>query len=377
MPYIDEATLKIFEKKISKINNKLIKNGIEPITYDVNKKVVSYANLRGFCDGSKNCVPEWHTLMYEVFDIKIHKDIAIPETGWTLVAIINHTDHFITHFDESIDIEHFRNNTFCDHCKTKRVRNTTLVIKNENGELKSIGKSCAKDFFGHDLSCWLNKLSWYNWNPGCFQEDYENFIYSFSDKQMYKCSEVISLAYSLISQYGFVASSNENSTKELMLKDIHSNIVTDEDRNVAQKIVEWAKNTTDDCSFMCNVRSIFSNEYVSTKVFGFIAASVKKYLEPEKEKTESNFIGNIGDKKVKFENVTYKGCYSFINTFAFKETITYIHKFVDDNGNIIIWKTGKYILEKYIEKKINFTATIKDHKIYKNVKQTIISHVKI
>ena len=37
----------------------------------------------------------------------------------------------------------------CDHCGTNRRRTRTIIIKNEDGELKQIGKTCLKDFIGH------------------------------------------------------------------------------------------------------------------------------------------------------------------------------------------------------------------------------------
>lgn len=55
--------------------------------------------------------------------------------------------------------------------------------------------------------------------------------------------------------------------------------------------------------------------------------------------------------------------------------VTVLYRFIDINGNVIIWKSSKYIAdEKEISK---LTGTIKEHKDFNGVKQTIVTRCKI
>ena len=55
--------------------------------------------------------------------------------------------------------------------------------------------------------------------------------------------------------------------------------------------------------------------------------------------------------------------------------VTVLYRFIDINGNVIIWKSSKYIAdEKEISK---LTGTIKEHKDFNGVKQTVVTRCKV
>jgi hypothetical protein len=84
---------------------------------------------------------------------------------------------------------------------------------------------------------------------------------------------------------------------------------------------------------------------------------------------ESNFIGNVGDKKVEFSG-------KVVSIFAFSSTFgtIYMHK-IDCYGNIVIYKTSKIFADE--DQEIKFVGTIKSHEVYNGIKQTVVTRCKL
>jgi hypothetical protein len=66
----------------------------------------------------------------------------------------------------------------------------------------------------------------------------------------------------------------------------------------------------------------------------------------------------------------------------------YIYTFRDEDGNCLVWKTQKSVIDWYDEdrdewvtaevgSKVSMRATVKDHNTYKDIKQTIITRPKV
>lgn len=94
------------------------------------------------------------------------------------------------------------------------------------------------------------------------------------------------------------------------------------------------------------------------------------------EKANSRYVGQEG-QKITLDCI-YKGSPYFEckSPFGYDTERIYIHNFRDSEGNAIIWKTGKGLaLEK--EDRIELTGTVKEHKEYKDEKQTYLLRCKI
>lgn len=103
------------------------------------------------------------------------------------------------------------------------------------------------------------------------------------------------------------------------------------------------------------------------------------------------YIGEPG-KRIK-ALVTYKKCFEYTDhSFSYYGTTHYIHTFEDADGNIIVWKTTNMV-ETVNEGKENpnrkgdcvfitegsvveLTGTVKEHSVYKDAEQTIVSRCK-
>lgn len=83
---------------------------------------------------------------------------------------------------------------------------------------------------------------------------------------------------------------------------------------------------------------------------------------------ETNYIGNVGDK-VTLE-LTQVACFAFDTKFG----ISYVNKFKDADGNIVIWKTSYRVAND--GEKVTLKGTIKEHNEFRTEKQTILTRCK-
>lgn len=111
-----------------------------------------------------------------------------------------------------------------------------------------------------------------------------------------------------------------------------------------------------------------------------IAAEKKAEEERLKAlKARSNYVGEVGEKlKV---TVTYEGSpYFERRSFTgYGTERCYIHRFRDDDGNLIVWKSccGFPILGCNEGETVVVTGTVKEHSEYKDEKQTLILRAKV
>jgi hypothetical protein len=114
--------------------------------------------------------------------------------------------------------------------------------------------------------------------------------------------------------------------------------------------------------------------------YGLIAYAVYKYMDDVEDfngkkkfgdrTKQSNFIGVKGDK-IKGKEVEI---YNF-NSFESMYGTSYIVSMIDSDNNVIVWMTSSPQGDKG-DKKVIKTAIIKDHKTFKDIKQTIVKNLK-
>lgn len=115
------------------------------------------------------------------------------------------------------------------------------------------------------------------------------------------------------------------------------------------------------------------------------AEEERRKAEEKARKAISQYVGNVGEKIS--ATVTYEGSAHFTTrSFSGYGTETmYVHNFRDDNGNLFIWVTGSYpdtifYMNAHDDSEnhtVNITGTIKEHKEYKDEKQTVLTRCKV
>lgn len=100
----------------------------------------------------------------------------------------------------------------------------------------------------------------------------------------------------------------------------------------------------------------------------------KAEQELKASESTSEHVGEIGDKLEIV--VTYTHTASWENSFGYRASLTYLHTFKDEQGNVFTWKTGNCIEADY-DTKMKITGTIKEHGDYKGIKQTVLTRCKV
>jgi hypothetical protein len=81
-----------------------------------------------------------------------------PEGSWTLIATLRHrpgrpTIVKLAGSNERINTEAWsRSEGWCEHCRTRRARRTTYLLRNADGRLAQVGSGCLAEFSGQPKS---------------------------------------------------------------------------------------------------------------------------------------------------------------------------------------------------------------------------------
>lgn len=97
------------------------------------------------------------------------------------------------------------------------------------------------------------------------------------------------------------------------------------------------------------------------------------------EKAKSQYIGNVGEKlELKVECV--KTAWFEVKSFSgYGMDLMYVHTFRTLDGNVLVWKTGKGLgsLELECGQVVTLKGTVKEHSVYDDCKQTVMTRCKI
>lgn len=367
-------------KKIARLNKRLAKKNLPLITYTSEKEIHTFKELFDeIVLKHYDFNPSW---AIEIINFNITSDVKnwIIESGYEIVAVIDHNENIVHNFVEDADVEEFRERRVCDHCHTKRNRSKSVILRDESGKFIQVGTTCLSDFVNADVDDLVNGMALCAEDFRFTERDAESFYGgSFRENYIhYELSEAIPVIHRAIKKDGFApSSSGMASTKYLAYKVLNYEErlnVKKEDTEVTPKIIEWMSSLENTSSFNGNLIQIAKNGYVSYKTLGFLCAAVNSYLSESikkeiKKEIKSEHVGNVGDK-ITVEVILTKVSYfdSFYGMMAF-----YI--FTDTDGNVFVWKTANDI--KYeIGDKFTIKGTVKEHSEYRGVKQTILTRVK-
>lgn len=106
------------------------------------------------------------------------------------------------------------------------------------------------------------------------------------------------------------------------------------------------------------------------------AEQEKREAELKAKKAVSQYVGEIGNKINSVVTLVKSTWWEQPAYCGFGTDTMYCHIFKDENGNVLVWKTanGLGIDEGAI---VNVKGTIKDHKEYKEEKQTVLTRCKV
>ncbi len=359
---VTEAKYQILLKKVEELSKKAKK-----INVDAPKMTV----ISEFLFDKDNVTT------YKMVEFELYAPI-VKYDGWSFIGVIQHEESVnILRLIGNIEIpEKYKTDSpTCEHCNTNRYRKDTYVVKHDNGEYKRVGRSCLKDFTGHQnievLAKYFNMLL-----------ELEEFIERDSggngEKEVYYIRPIRYMAYVIDSykEYGWRSANLELPTYYGAFANYLANqAVNEQYYNSAEEVINWAKNISPENrnnNYFHNIWAISQKEALENRDLAIFASIYHTYNKEHNTNnySNSNFIGQIGDKKVcnlKFVNRKSIFSMSFGNSFVYQ---------FDNNGDIVIWISKKDI-DLTENTTYNIECKIKEHKVYNGIKQTYVKNCKI
>lgn len=363
-----------FEGRIKQVNNKANKLGIGGITVEPR--------------GSRRTVTlVGSTLMeHEIYTFSISGEIP-RINGFTLIGML---EQATTSEGESINMiypfreveipVHYRNTGLsCDHCNIKRNRSKVFIIQSAEGELIQVGKTCLKDFVG-DTD--IHGLAWFSEVIADLLDD-ETFSNGGAGDKAYDIQDFVAHVAMTIKDGGWISASRAYdegclSTRDIAFKSMTENVKLDKsDRELAASALKWIRDMEDfSNSYLSNLHTACGYEYVTRKRLGIVASVIVAYqraIEKAKTQAEVNneFVGEIKERLKGLE-------LEVINTFGIEGY--YGHSTIivmrDSLGHVFMWKKTGWG-EVTVGDKVTLDGTIKDHQIYNDVKQTVLTRCKM
>lgn len=368
--------LEDLDYKISKMNKRANKLGLGEISYEV----VSI-------DSDKI-----DNLDRAICTIKINEFDEIKINGYEFVGKMekNVGSTYIYKGYESVPKEQ-RDIKICQHCNTNRNRKAYYILKNEDGEYITVGKTCLKDFIGHED---VEKiLKFYETSSELFENMWDGcFTYT---QAVYSVDQVLKASLVSIESRGYYKSSSDlMSTREHVQLILDKSISNEEYAELFKKSnlisddkITDIKNTilsiNSNSEYIDNLQALIKDKFVKSNMLGFVVSIPLAYeREMEKRVKEKNnvelsknsdYVGVVGEKldiEVDFLKVN-----KFESYYGTSFKVTMLYNFIDKDGNIIVWRTGK---EEDFEvgKSYLLSGKVKEHKEYKDIKQTVILRAK-
>lgn len=272
----------------------------------------------------------------------------------------------------------------CDHCGANRIRNSTYLVRHQDGRHARVGSTCLKDFLGHDFPTGLARLTE-------ALSDFDVLAKGLGGgAPCFDLTAFLAVTAAAIREGGWVSRSEaydsgmKTATADLVL--IHYDRLrktrqvtfetTADDRAEAEAAVAWAVAVEPNGSdYLHNVKLVAESGITTDRTAG-IAASIVPVAARERGRAvagdlaESRHFGTI-DKRETFE----ADCIGHFTTEGYYGT-THIYKFVVA-GNAATWFSSKRVDQLEPGRHCWLTGTVKKHTEYKGVPETHVTRCKV
>lgn len=354
-------------KELEKMGRKATRCGVR-FSYDFGEPYVTSLNVR--CE----------TIRTLVIDVTIERCV-IKKNGWDIVAYLQHMENgnVVTAFNGPVDQRWYSLPPKCDHCGTKRHRKETFLVVNAAGDIRQVGSSCLKEYTGIDPAVAVFWAEAYY--PETVRETYDEWE-SLGIPRLFNVERVLGLALESIQEYGYIKSGDLNSTKVAVLTALGVHAQPEAPAlEKAKDICSWVKGLAKEKDFYtkysieASAYPIIAAGYVEQKNVGYLAflpVAYDRYMDRKNRANScpSEFQGAPGDKLTVSVKET-KLVTSWANEYGFVN----MYRFVDEIGNVYIWKTSKNLDD--VEKIKKLQGTVKEHYTFREVKQTVLTRCKV
>lgn len=363
------------EKRIAKLARKAAKNGNPDISVSFGETFIREVDT------------EYGKTDVEFVSVTVTGE-APRIAGWDFLARIEllgdeNLVHSVPGSDIQLDQSFRHHNGYCDHCNSARRRNDVFVLSNGSEQI-AVGRTCLREFLGiDDPKAIISRAQFFEELRDARDEDDLGNFGSFGYVYL---PEVLEYAAANIRLNGYVSKAKQQETGELTTGDtVMLNIQkaigfdklepNDTDKEWTEKTIQFFRGQEDfGNDYMDNLRVIMKQDIIKKQHVNLIASAVitaQRQLAPKPKIKESNFVGEVKTRlrglELMLEKIIYLGYSSFGES--------YLHLMKDSDGNVFSWITGKK-LQKAEGELIRVDGTVKQHKLYNGVKQTVLTRAK-
>ena len=387
---IPDWRLPEFQKEFLKIENRAVKLKVKPPVMTIGQ------------EEDKEVFPgKPNSPFVRILNVQVKGESPVKD-GVTFLGRIDHTaktengKNILQHVPgQSIPETYRQSNPDCDHCGHKRRRNTTFIVKEKSGDIKQVGSTCVQDYFGgQDVTSILFSFELLDKVEKLGESSkVETSGTYFVDHKPYRVSikRYLEVVAAMIRVRGWIGRSEAFKNPSLdATADVAWNhdfyvltntgaedIVTDKDKELADKALTWARDMAPNNDFLRNLKTVTENDNISRKEIGFAASAIGAYERAERYKKEKHFrttsthVGSIGDR------ITEKVKVAIVNTkpSQYGDGTLHIYTLTDGCGNEYTWFTTFGKLRK--GEVINITGTVKKHDEFRGIKRTILTNCRI
>jgi hypothetical protein len=293
---IPEANFARFEKemgKLSRRSERLIGKKITPVVFD--SKMVLDADDKP---------------LYRAIRVYLTAEMPVVD-GWTFVARLDHsneTGNVIRRVPNlACDIPDFYRDCApnCDHCKVRRMRRDTFLLRNnDSGVFQQVGSTCLTDFFGHDPYKIAKLAEMLGYATEAAQAAETIGEASLRDNRWVHMETYLTHVAATVRQRGWVSgkAAYENrsltATRETAFQAMQSEAeVTAEDSRLVEEALDWARNLADKpvkSDYEHNVGVVAEALYIEPRSLGIAASIVGVYFNNRRRAMGVQKV-NVGD----------------------------------------------------------------------------------
>jgi hypothetical protein len=290
----------------------------------------------------------------------------------------------------------------CAHCGKRRSRKSTFVLKHEDGRVIQVGSSCIADFLGGKSA---QAIAFYaqaligslDRARSLAGEEEERMYTGGRGERGYATLDYLTMTGAAMRTHGWVSATTARDNYSLIATRTRVDyclswrptpdepnppfVPTAEDRARAEAALalatEHLAGLESRSDYEHNLWLVVQRGVVTGKTCG-IAASIINYAE------------KIGQERVERAARALKPASVHQGTVGKRETwtltvvavrewdgmygVTFFHRMVDAGGNVFIWKSSSDCLE--VDTTYRVTGTVKEHGIYKDDQQTVLTRCK-
>lgn len=354
-----------------------------------------------------------HPFVYRFIEVEVEG--TAKKADWEFVASIEHTSEGNIYHklltDVEIPVRYRESKPFCEHCQTDRPRKKTYIVRNVvTNEFKQLASTCVKDYT-RGLSAEM--FAFYASIKSLFEEESRAFGGGFiGQKMFYDVNDLLLYVSEAINHFGYTKKYDEygernpyatltvvellyeydhyrSSLNKYELEKIHNiqdrmkgEFIPDSETNRerVKEALDWLNSQNEPNDYIHNLQVVTRHTYIDWKNIGLVCSflpvaykAINNIKEREKrvnEESKSEYVGTVGER-TNFV-LTYVREAHFNTDFG----VTYVYTFKDENGNVIVWKTGNVFDFKENEE-VTLKGTIKEHSEYRNIKQTVLTRCKV